>query len=32
MVIGLASPTHHLWLGDHGVIPVAYGEGVEERL
>ena len=31
-VIGLASPTHHQWLSDHHVIPVAYGEGVEERL
>ncbi len=30
-VIGLASPTHHQWLRDHGVIPVAHGEGVEER-
>ena len=31
-VIGLASATHHQWLRDHNVIPVAYGEGVEERL
>lgn len=31
-VIGLASPAHHQWLRDHGVIPVAYGEGVEERI
>ena len=31
-VIGLASPAHHQWLRDHQVIPVAYGEGVEERL
>ena len=31
-VIGLASPTHHQWLSDHGVIPVAYGEGIEERI
>ncbi len=31
-VIGLASPAHHQWLSDHGVIPVAYGEGVEERV
>ena len=31
-VIGLASPAHHQWLRDHGVIPVTYGEGVEERL
>jgi NADPH:quinone reductase-like Zn-dependent oxidoreductase len=31
-VIGLASTTHHAWLKQHGVIPVAYGEGVVERL
>jgi NADPH:quinone reductase-like Zn-dependent oxidoreductase len=31
-VIGLASPTHHQWLSNHGVIPVAYGEGVEESI
>lgn len=31
-VIGLASPAHHQWLSDHRVIPVAYSEGVEERL
>ena len=31
-VIGLASPMHHQWLSDHKVIPVAYGEGVEERI
>jgi NADPH:quinone reductase-like Zn-dependent oxidoreductase len=31
-VIGLTSPAHHQWLSDHHVIPVAYGEGVEERL
>jgi NADPH:quinone reductase-like Zn-dependent oxidoreductase len=31
-VIGLAGPAHHQWLRDHGVIPVAYGEGVEQRL
>ncbi|HEV2654731.1 MAG TPA: NADP-dependent oxidoreductase [Ktedonobacteraceae bacterium] len=31
-VIGLAGPAHHQWLRDHGVIPVAYGAGVEERL
>jgi NADPH:quinone reductase-like Zn-dependent oxidoreductase len=28
----LASPAHHRWLSGHHVIPVAYGEGVEERL
>jgi NADPH:quinone reductase-like Zn-dependent oxidoreductase len=31
-VIGLASPAHHQWLRRHQVIPVAYGEGVQERL
>ncbi len=31
-VIGLASPSHHQWLRDHDVIPVAYGEGIEERI
>ena len=31
-VVGLASPSHHEWLRDHDVIPVAYGEGVEERI
>jgi NADPH:quinone reductase-like Zn-dependent oxidoreductase len=31
-VIGLAGPAHHQWLRDHGVIPVAYGESVEQRL
>lgn len=31
-VIGLASPGHHEWLASHGVIPVAYGDGVGERI
>ena len=31
-VIGLASPAHHQWLSDHGVIPVAYGEDIEKRI
>jgi len=31
-VIGLASEAHHQWLADHGVTPVAYGEGVAERI
>ncbi len=31
-VIGLASPAHHQWLLDHGVIPVTYGDGVEEHI
>ncbi len=31
-VLGLASAAHHQWLSDHGVIPLAYGEGVSERI
>jgi NADPH:quinone reductase-like Zn-dependent oxidoreductase len=31
-VIGLASEANHAWLSDHGAIPVAYGEGVAERI
>lgn len=31
-VIGLASDRNHGWLAAHGVIPVAYGEGVADRL
>jgi NADPH:quinone reductase-like Zn-dependent oxidoreductase len=31
-VIGLASPANHEWLAGHGVIPVAYGEGVADRI
>lgn len=31
-VIGLASEANHKWLADHGVIPVSYGEGQEERI
>jgi NADPH:quinone reductase-like Zn-dependent oxidoreductase len=31
-VIGLASPANHEWLGRHGVIPVAYGDGVADRI
>lgn len=31
-VIGLASPANHEWLASHGVIPVAYGDGVAERI
>jgi NADPH:quinone reductase-like Zn-dependent oxidoreductase len=31
-VIGLASATNHAWLEGHGVIPVAYGAGVAERI
>jgi NADPH:quinone reductase len=32
IVIGIASPSHHEWLARRGVIPVAYGEGLAERL
>ncbi|MEV0199905.1 NADP-dependent oxidoreductase [Nonomuraea sp. NPDC050691] len=31
-VIGLASEHHHEWLRTHGVIPVAYGDGVADRI
>jgi len=31
-VIGLASPVQHEWLTGHGVIPVAYGDGVADRV
>jgi NADPH:quinone reductase-like Zn-dependent oxidoreductase len=31
-VIGLASERHHPWLASHGVIPLEYGEGVQERI
>lgn len=31
-VLGLASAAHHQWLSDHGVIPLAFGEGVSERI
>jgi NADPH:quinone reductase-like Zn-dependent oxidoreductase len=31
-VIGLASEANHGWLADHGVIPVSYGPGVEDRI
>ncbi|HEX8804495.1 MAG TPA: NADP-dependent oxidoreductase [Acidimicrobiales bacterium] len=31
-VVGLASEDHHAWLRDHGVVPVAYGEGVADRI
>jgi NADPH:quinone reductase-like Zn-dependent oxidoreductase len=31
-VIGLAGPSNHDWLTRHGVIPVAYGEGVADRI
>ncbi|MEQ0565403.1 NADP-dependent oxidoreductase [Amycolatopsis sp. NEAU-NG30] len=31
-VIGLAGPVNHTWLRDHGVVPVAYGDGVLDRI
>jgi NADPH:quinone reductase len=30
--LGIASPSNHDWLRAHGVIPVAYGEGLADRL
>jgi NADPH:quinone reductase-like Zn-dependent oxidoreductase len=31
-VIGLASEHHHAWLREHGITPVSYGDGVEQRI
>jgi NADPH:quinone reductase-like Zn-dependent oxidoreductase len=31
-VIGLSSDANHKWLAGHGVIPVTYGDGVEDRI
>ena len=31
-VIGLASEAHRPWLAGHGVIPVAYGDGMADRI
>lgn len=31
-VLALASESHHDWLREHGAIPVAYGDGVAERI
>src|SRR5579859_5398068 len=31
-VIGLAGPSNHEWLKRHDVIPVAYGDGVADRI
>jgi NADPH2:quinone reductase len=31
-VLGIASQANHDWLAAHGVIPIAYGEGLAERL
>jgi NADPH:quinone reductase-like Zn-dependent oxidoreductase len=32
VVVGLASEEHHPWLTGHGVVPVAYGDGVVGRI
>jgi NADPH:quinone reductase-like Zn-dependent oxidoreductase len=31
-VVGLASARHHDWLRAHGVVPVGYGDGVDDRI
>jgi NADPH:quinone reductase-like Zn-dependent oxidoreductase len=31
-VLGLASEPNHQWLRTHGIVPIAYGEGMKERL
>jgi NADPH:quinone reductase-like Zn-dependent oxidoreductase len=31
-VIALASESHHAWLRERGVVPVAYGDGVADRI
>jgi NADPH:quinone reductase-like Zn-dependent oxidoreductase len=31
-VIGLSSEANHKWLTDHGVIPLSYGDGVDDRI
>ena len=31
-VVGIASERHHEWLRGRGVVPIAYGEGVADRL
>jgi NADPH:quinone reductase-like Zn-dependent oxidoreductase len=31
-VIGIASPANHAWLAAHGVVPVAHGDGVADRI
>jgi NADPH:quinone reductase-like Zn-dependent oxidoreductase len=31
-VIGIAGPANHDWLRDHGVTPVAHGDGVADRI
>ncbi|MDR3714210.1 MAG: NADP-dependent oxidoreductase [Puia sp.] len=31
-VIGLASEANHKWLATHGIVPIAYGEGLLDRI
>jgi NADPH:quinone reductase-like Zn-dependent oxidoreductase len=31
-VIGLAGPANHDWLRGHGIVPIAYGDGQEQRI
>ena len=31
-VLGIASETHHGWLAEQGAIPIAYGDGLVDRL
>lgn len=31
-VLGLAGEGNHAWLADHGIVPIAYGDGVEQRI
>jgi len=31
-VIGLSSSANHKWLTDHGIIPLTYGDGIEDRI
>jgi NADPH2:quinone reductase len=31
-VLGIASESNHAWLSAHGAVPIAYGEGLAERL
>ncbi|WP_232668130.1 NADP-dependent oxidoreductase [Pseudonocardia sp. TRM90224] len=31
-VIGLAGEANHAWLAEHGVVPIAYGDGVVDRI
>jgi NADPH:quinone reductase-like Zn-dependent oxidoreductase len=31
-VVGLAGEINHVWLANHGIVPVSYGDGVAERI